>query len=83
MIYYFTKILFFLYLNNLFIISYSNNINNTNNINNINNSNTINKKDNLIFLIVLLTNLVFLLIVILGFTIKIGYKKYIDDTIVI
>lgn len=46
-------------------------------------NNSIKHKDNMIILYFLLVNLILLLVVFIGFCIKIGYKKYIDNTIVI
>ena len=50
---------------------------------NYNNITKFNNRENLIFLYILLFNLILLLIVIIGFCLKIGYKKYIDNNIVI
>ena len=54
-----------------------------NNTYDLTNSSKIINNSELIYLYVLLANLIFLLVVILGFSFKIWYKKYIDNSIVI
>ena len=66
----------------LILYSILNNLNSINN-SNINNSTKIYNNESLIILYVLLFNLGLLLIVFLGFSFKVWYKKYIDNDIVI